>query len=126
MRRALGKLDRELSALEAKARSCEDEARRMVKSGNRTRAMQMLRQKKVLERQVVEKDKVYTNMAELIHKVEQAADQKQVGIIAHVDCLKFSPNIKLIFYALFVFVEIVNSFRCLMPTKSACRPSNKR
>jgi phage shock protein A len=82
MRRALGKLDRELSALEAKARGCEDEARRMLKAGNRTRAMQMLRQKKILERQVVEKDKVYTNMAELIHKVEQAADQKQVGVIA--------------------------------------------
>uniref|UniRef100_A0A914WT14 Charged multivesicular body protein 7 n=1 Tax=Plectus sambesii TaxID=2011161 RepID=A0A914WT14_9BILA len=78
VRRALNKLEKDISKMDDSIKKCENEARLCLRKGNKNKAKQMLRQKLLLLKQIKEKDGQYEKLLNIMHRLAQTREQKDI------------------------------------------------
>lgn len=78
MRRAMTKLEKEIKRLEEKAKKAEQDARAVLRTGDRNRAAHHLRLKKRALREVEAKDNQYQRLLEMMHQLGQTRQNKSI------------------------------------------------
>lgn len=78
IRRAMRKLDQEISALEKKAQKLDADTRSCLKAGERTRATNYLRQKKQVEKSINDKDNQYQRLLTMLHQIGSTKQNKEI------------------------------------------------
>jgi len=78
VRKAMSKLEKEVSRLEDTAKRCEQDARTALRAGNKGKAKNMLRQKQLVMKQLTDKDNQYGHLLQMLHQLGQSRQNKQV------------------------------------------------
>ncbi|EFO86164.1 hypothetical protein CRE_01899 [Caenorhabditis remanei] len=78
IRKAMTKLDREIQQLELKVKKYDEQCRACLRSGDKGRAQNFLRQRKRAEKDVADKDMQYQKLLTMLHQISAAKNNKDV------------------------------------------------
>ncbi|CAI2341939.1 unnamed protein product [Caenorhabditis sp. 36 PRJEB53466] len=78
IRKAMNKLDREIHQLEAKAKKYDEQCRAALRTGDKGRAQNFLRQKKRAEKDMADKDMQCQKLLTMLHQIAAAKNNKDV------------------------------------------------
>uniref|UniRef100_A0A8R1HYQ2 CHMP7 winged helix domain-containing protein n=1 Tax=Caenorhabditis japonica TaxID=281687 RepID=A0A8R1HYQ2_CAEJA len=78
IRKAMTKLDREIEQLEQKVKKYDEQCRSALRSGEKGRAQNFLRQRKRAEKDVADKDAQYQKLLTMLHQISAAKNNKDV------------------------------------------------
>ncbi|EGT35085.1 hypothetical protein CAEBREN_17995 [Caenorhabditis brenneri] len=78
IRKAMTKLDREIQQLEQKVKKYDEQCRACLRSGDKGRAQNFLRQRKRAEKDVADKDVQYQKLLTILHQISAAKNNKDV------------------------------------------------
>lgn len=78
IRKAMNKLDREIQQLEEKVKKYDAQCRASLRSGEKGRAQNFLRQRKRAEKDVADKDMQYQKLLTMLHQISAAKNNKDV------------------------------------------------
>ncbi|CAJ0944851.1 unnamed protein product, partial [Mesorhabditis belari] len=77
IRKAMLRLDKEISALEAKAKKLDQDTRAALRSGEKVKATNLLRQKKQADKSLADKDVQYSKLLSMLHQIGSTKDVLQ-------------------------------------------------
>uniref|UniRef100_A0A1I7UAZ8 Charged multivesicular body protein 7 n=1 Tax=Caenorhabditis tropicalis TaxID=1561998 RepID=A0A1I7UAZ8_9PELO len=78
IRKAMSKLDREIQQLEQKVKKYDEQCRSCLRSGEKGRAQNFLRQRKRAEKDVADKDNQYQKLLTMLHQISAAKNNRDV------------------------------------------------
>ncbi|CAA92759.1 CHMP7 winged helix domain-containing protein [Caenorhabditis elegans] len=78
IRKAMNKLDREIQQLEQKVKKYDEQCRACLRTGDKGRAQNFLRQRKRAEKDIADKDVQYQKLLTMLHQISSAKNNKDV------------------------------------------------
>ena len=78
LRKSLEKMEKEVSVLENKIEETDMEIRNLLKVGKKPLALRTLKKKKILEKGLVQKDKIVTNIENMLFQLENSENDEKV------------------------------------------------
>ncbi|CAI4225777.1 unnamed protein product [Auanema sp. JU1783] len=93
IRRAMTKVEREISVLEDKAKKYEDECRKALRAGEKSRAASFLRQKKRITKDISDKDGQLQGLLNMLHQLASTKFNKEVLDAYKIGSQAFKANL---------------------------------
>ncbi|CAD6192120.1 unnamed protein product [Caenorhabditis auriculariae] len=78
IRRAMGKVEKEINSLELKVKRYDQQCRAALRSGEKSKAANLLRQKKRTEKDISDKDGQYQRLLTMLHQISSAKHNRDV------------------------------------------------